>query len=95
MESELSSLVAQTVTYLPATQGPWFGPQVRKIPWRRDWLPAPVFLPGEFHRQKNLVGYSPWDCKDSNMTGQLTLSHFFFPHCNKVYVKGYLPQTKD
>ena len=31
---------------------------VGKIPWRRAWQPTPVFLPGEFHGQKNLVGYS-------------------------------------
>ena len=28
------------------------------------WLPTPVFLPGEFHGQKSLEGYSPWGCKD-------------------------------
>ena len=28
----------------------------------------PVFLPGEFHEQRSLVGYSPWGCKESNMT---------------------------
>ena len=33
---------------------------VGKIPWRRKWQPTPVFLPGEFHRQRSLVGYSPW-----------------------------------
>ena len=32
---------------------------VRKIPWRRKWQPASVFLPGEFHGQRSLVGYSP------------------------------------
>ena len=31
---------------------PWF----RKIPWRREWTPTPVFLPGEFHGQRSLVG---------------------------------------
>ena len=40
-----------------------FDPLVRKIPWRREWLPAPVFLPGEFHGQRSLVGYSPWVAK--------------------------------
>ena len=30
---------------------------VRKIPWRMEWLPDPVFLPGEFHAQRSLVGY--------------------------------------
>ena len=34
-----------------------------KIPRSRKWLPTPVFLPGEFHEQKNLVGYSPWGRK--------------------------------
>ena len=33
---------------------------VGNIPWRREWLPTPVFLPGEFHGQRSLVGYSPW-----------------------------------
>ena len=36
---------------------PWFG----KIPWRRKWQPTLVFLPGESHEQRSLVGYSPWD----------------------------------
>ena len=31
-----------------------------RFPWRREWLPTPVFLPGEFHGQRSLVGYSPW-----------------------------------
>ena len=47
-----------------------------KIPWRREWLPTPVFLPGEFHGQRSLVGYSPWDRKESDMTEGLTLSLF-------------------
>ena len=32
---------------------------VRKILWRRKWLPAPVFLSGESHGQKSLMMYSP------------------------------------
>ena len=50
-----------------------FDPWVRKIPWRREWQPTPVFLPGEFHGQRSLVGYSPWDWKESDTTEQLTL----------------------
>ena len=30
--------------------------------WRRKWQPTPVFLPREFHGQRNWAGYSPWDC---------------------------------
>ena len=38
---------------------PRFDPWVRKIPWRREWLPTLVFLPGKFHGQRSLVGSSP------------------------------------
>ena len=38
------------------------------IPWKREWLPTPVFLPGEFHGQRNLAGYSPSGHKESDMT---------------------------
>ena len=38
---------------------PWVG----KIPWRGEWQPTPGFLPGKFHGQRTLVGYSPWDLR--------------------------------
>ena len=41
-----------------------FDPWGRKIPWSREWQPAPVFLPGKFHGQRSLAGYSPWGCKE-------------------------------
>ena len=41
---------------------------VGKVPWRRKWLPTPIFLPGEFHGQKSLVGYSPWCHKELDTT---------------------------
>ena len=44
-----------------------FDSWVRKIPWRRECPPTPVFLPGEFHGQRNLAGYNPWVAK-SDMT---------------------------
>ena len=40
----------------------------RKDPWRREWQPIPVFLPGEFLGQRSLGGYSPWGCKVLDMT---------------------------
>ena len=43
-------------------------PWVRKIPRRRKWQPTPVFLPGKFHQQGRLAGFSPWDCKESDTT---------------------------
>ena len=53
---------------------PGFYPWVRKIPWRREWQPTPVFLPGESHGQRSLAGYSPWGHKESDKTERLTLS---------------------
>ena len=48
------------VKNLPAV---WFDPWIWKIPWIRKWQPTPIFLPGKSHKQRSLVGYSPWDCK--------------------------------
>ena len=45
-----------------------FSPWDRKTPWRRKWQPAPVFLPGESHGQRSLVGYSLWGHKESDTT---------------------------
>ena len=45
-----------------------FNPWVRKIPWRRKWQPAPIFLPGKSHGQRSLEGYSPWGAKESDTT---------------------------
>ena len=50
---------------------PEFDPWLGKIPWRREWLPNPVFLPGEFHGI-----YSPPGCKELDATEQLLLSLF-------------------
>ena len=49
-----------------------FDPWVGKIPWSRKWQPTPVFLPGKFHGQRRLVGYSPWGCKESDTTEWLS-----------------------
>ena len=52
-----------------------FDPWVRKIPWRRKWQPTPVFLPGKPHGQRSLAGYSPWGCKNLDMTERLSTRH--------------------
>ena len=65
-----------------------------EIPWRREWLPTPVFLPEEFHEQRSLlsqVDYSPWGCKELDMTDyqQQQLQHSFsriFPF--ETYFQG-------
>ena len=69
-----ASLVAQTVENLPAMQETWVQSSVGKIPWRREWQPTPTFLPGEFHGQRSLVGYSPGGHKESDTAERLTLS---------------------
>ena len=38
-----------------------------------DCPPTPGFLPGEFHGQRSLAGYSPWSHKESDTTEQQTL----------------------
>ena len=68
-----ASLLAQTVKICLQCRRPRFVPWVRKTPWRRAWQPTPVFLPGESHGQRSLVGYRPWSCKESDSTKQLTL----------------------
>ena len=53
-----------------------FSPWTGEIPWKRESLPTPVFLPGEFHEQKSLAGYNPWAHKyvymHMNMCGMFT-----------------------
>ena len=70
----LASMVAQMVKNLPEMGRPCFDPWIRNIPWRRDWLPTLVFLPGESHELRNLAGYNPQGRRESDMTEQLTLS---------------------
>ena len=61
----------------------FFNPWVWKIPWRREWLPTPVCLLGEFHGQRSLVGYSPWGLQRvsyDRATNTFILS-LFSPNC--------------
>ena len=43
-----------------------FNPWDRKIPWKREWQPTQVCLPGESHEQRNLAGYGPEGRKESD-----------------------------
>ena len=74
LEEDWVSLVAWMVKNIARNVGgPGFDPWVGKISWRKGWQLTPVFLPGEFHGQRSLVGYSPWGHKESDMT-----EHFHF-----------------
>ena len=75
-----TSLVAQMVKNLPPSRRLGFNPQVRKIPWRREWLPISVLLPGESHGQRSPAVYSPWGHRESDRNEQLTLWLFIFFH---------------
>ena len=74
-----ASLVVQLEKNLPAIQET----PVQFLSWEdsleKGMLPTSVFLPGEFHGQRSLVGYSPQGRKESDMTEQLSLtgSHVF------------------
>ena len=46
-------------------------PGLGRSPWRRAWQPTPVFLPGESHGQRSLVGYGLWGHKESDTSGRL------------------------
>ena len=52
-----------------------FHPWVGNIPWRRVFQPIPIFLPGESHRQRSLVSYSPWGCIELDVTGSNLSRH--------------------
>ena len=67
-----ASLMAQRLKHLPAMQNLEFNPWVGKIPWRRKWQPTSVFLPGESHGERSLVGHSPRGHKELDTTEQLT-----------------------
>ena len=60
MASRVAFLVSQMVENLPAIGETQVRSWVEKIPWRREWLPIPVFLPGDFHEQWSLAACSPW-----------------------------------
>ena len=69
-----------------------FDPWVGKIPWRRAWQPTPVFLPGKFHGQRSLRGYSPWgrkksallSHKHSHLSAQCSFFHYTLPFPEKT-----------
>ena len=65
---------------------PRFDPWVGKIPWRRAWQPTPVFLPGEPHGQRSLVGYNPCGCQESDRTEGLSTITCRNPKIGKGFV---------
>ena len=66
-----ASLVAQTIKNAPAVWKTWVQSPGWEDPLKEGIQPTPVFLPGESHGQRNLVGYSPWRCKELDTAKQL------------------------
>ena len=60
-----------------------FNPWVRKSPWSGKWQPTPVFLPGKFHGQGSLVGYSRWGHKELDTA----------EHLHKVFIGSSVKQV--
>ena len=73
--SHVASLVAQMIKNLPAMQETQVRSLGQEDPWRREWQPTSVLLPGEFYGQRSLEGYSPWGHKELDTTEWLSL-HF-------------------
>ena len=82
-----ASPVAQMVENHLQCRRPRFNLWVGKISRRRKWLLTPIFLPGEFHGQRSLVGYSPWSHKELDTTEQLTHTHTHTHNCYEESVK--------
>ena len=78
-----------------------FDPCIRKIPWRRNWQPTTVLLPGKFHGQRNLAGYSPWDHKKSATIERLSMQTQTYVDTNidldktDVHIYMYISKEKE
>ena len=58
------------VSARPGPEG-WLCPSLVLEPWRRQWHPTPILLPGKSHGWRSLVGYSPWGRQESETTVRL------------------------
>ena len=68
-------MVAQPVKNPPAVQETLVWSLGQEDPLEERLATTPVFLPGEFHGQRSLVGYSTWGRKESDTTEWLRLSN--------------------
>ena len=66
--------MSQTVKNLPAVQETQVRSLAQEDPLEKRMATHSSILPGEFHGQRSLVGHSPWDCQESDMTERLTFS---------------------
>ena len=88
--SQVALVVKNPLPVLERHKGSRFDPGVGKILWKRAWQPTPVFLPGKFHEQRSLAGYSPWGCEESDTTEKLNsdkLNPASAPHQHPIPVR--------
>ena len=69
-QMEVSQREKTNIVYVESEKKNWY-----RWSWRRQWHPTPVLLPGKSHRQRSLVGCSPWGRWGSDTTERL---HFRF-----------------
>ena len=79
--------MAQTIKNLPEMQETWIQCLSQEDPLEKAMATHSVFLSGEFHGQRNLEGYSPWDRRELDITERLTLSLSFALSCLIVVVQ--------
>jgi len=73
----------------------YYVPKLGKIPWRREWQPTPVFLPGEFHGQRSLVVPNNWTRLSAESEEELkTLLMNVKEESEKVGLKLNIQKTK-
>ena len=84
--------VSHTVKNLLQCRRHRFKPWARKMLWRIERLPTPVFFPGEFKGQRNLVGYSPWGHKEPSTTEWWICSLF---SCVCIYIWNWMGWMND
>ena len=81
------------VKNLPAITGDAVLTRIEKIPWSKKYQPTPVFLPGKFLGQRNLVIYSPWGGKVLDMTEQLSMRAHTHTHTHTTIDSTVLEAT--
>ena len=70
-----------------------FGLWVEKIPWKREWLPSPIFFPAEFHGQRSLVGFMG---SQRVRHDWVTNTHWVFKHlikCELISINSFYWQS--
>ena len=72
-----------------------FDPWIGTIPWRREWQPTPVFLPGEPHGHRSLAGYSPWGRRVKTRLKRLSTHSVYLLIPNSWFIPPSFPLYKQ